>query len=402
VQGQSCRSRRTDPAMAFVRFRRVDFAVPGRVPLEPPNAHGTTPEGLTVDGEDTRRYLSSVIRFAPRERVFSELTTLAPWVRAEQFCDIDSQAARYQGYGQQYQQLSRGAFQGRVVSFDFGGDLVVHVEKANQDIAVAATTPASRLGLCVLTEISPLCTFNGASLTANHVLVCPRGNGFVGKTAAGFSMYCMDLSQELLLEEIEEWTSVAVIHEPRGAQNLREVVESGLATFAQRQSIEKYSAAVRAFKSSVAEALWRIISRTPAGAAQRAPQSAQSRTLRQLRAAQEYIDHSLTRGISVVEICRQTGTSRRALERMFLSILGMGPAAYIRNLQLNRVRHDLVSGQNAGESIGDIAARYGVWHWSRFSQNYQLFFGELPSQTRARHVAESAAPGQTARVRGTR
>lgn len=323
--------------------------------------------------------------------MFNELATLPPWVRAEQFCDIDSQAARYQGYGQEYQQLSRGPFEGRVISFDFGDDFAVHVENANQDIAVAATTPSSRLGLCVLTKASPHCTFNGAALTPNHVLVSPRGNGFVGKTAAGFSIYCMDLSRELLLEEIDERRSVEVIHAPQGARNLREIVESGLAAFSQRQSIEQYSAATKAFKSSVAEALWRIISRTTTEAAQRAPQSAQSRTLRQLRAAQEYIDHSLTSGISVVEVCRHTGTSRRALERIFLSMLGIGPRAYIRNLQLNRVRRDLLSGERAAESIGDIAARYGVWHWSRFSQNYQLLFGELPSQTRARHVRGSAS-----------
>lgn len=323
--------------------------------------------------------------------MFSELATLPPWVRAEQFCDIDSQAARYAGYGQEYQQLSRGPFEGRVISFDFGEDFAVHVENANQDIAVAATTPSSRLGLCVLTEASPHCTFNGVALTPNHVLVSPKGNGFVGKTPAGFSIYCMDLSRELLLEEIDEGRSVEVIHEPQGVRNLREIVESGLAAFAQRQSIEQYSAATKAFKSSVAEALWRIISRTTMEAAHRPPQSAQSRTLRQLRAAQEYIDHSLTSGISVVEVCRHTGTSRRALERIFLSILGIGPRAYIRNLQLNRVRRDLLSDEKAAESIGDIAARYGVWHWSRFSQNYQLLFGELPSQTRARHVSGSAS-----------
>ena len=323
--------------------------------------------------------------------MFIELTTLPPWVRSELFCDIDSQAARYQGYGQEYQQVSPGAFEGRVISFDFGGDLVVHAENANQEIAVAATTPSSRLGLCILTESSPDCTFNGATLTPDRVMVCPRENGFVGKTATGFSMYCMDLSCELLVEETDSWSSVDIIHEPRGARNLREIVESGLAAFAHLQSVDQYSAATRAFKSSVADALWRIISRTTAGAAHRAPQCAQSRTLRLLRLAQEYIDHSLTSGISVVEVCRHTGTSRRALERMFLSVLGMGPAAYIRNLQLNRVRRDLLSGEKHRESIGDIAARYGVWHWSRFSQNYQLLFGELPSQTRARHLPAPAA-----------
>jgi AraC family ethanolamine operon transcriptional activator len=35
-------------------------------------------------------------------------------------------------------------------------------------------------------------------------------------------------------------------------------------------------------------------------------------------------------------------------------------------------------------SIGVIAARHGIWHWSRFSLYYRVLFGELPSQTRVR------------------
>ena len=73
-------------------------------------------------------------------------------------------------------------------------------------------------------------------------------------------------------------------------------------------------------------------------------------------------------------------------------MLGIGPGAYIRTLQLNRVRRDLLSGDHRGVSIGDIAARYGVWHWSRISLQYRLLFGELPSQTRARHASGSSAP----------
>jgi AraC family transcriptional regulator, ethanolamine operon transcriptional activator len=44
----------------------------------------------------------------------------------------------------------------------------------------------------------------------------------------------------------------------------------------------------------------------------------------------------------------------------------------------------LLSGASADTSIGVIAARYGIWHWSRFSHAYRQLFGELPSQTRAR------------------
>jgi len=54
-------------------------------------------------------------------------------------------------------------------------------------------------------------------------------------------------------------------------------------------------------------------------------------------------------------------------------------------LQLNHIRRDLMSDASANLSIGVIAARHGIWHWSRFSRYYRLLFGELPSQTRLRH-----------------
>jgi transcriptional regulator GlxA family with amidase domain len=81
--------------------------------------------------------------------------------------------------------------------------------------------------------------------------------------------------------------------------------------------------------------------------------------------------------------------SRRSLECVFQSIIGIGPVNYIRILQLNLIRRDLLSDASAAASIGVIAARHGVWHWSRFSQYYGMLFGELPSETR-RRTAKSA------------
>jgi AraC family transcriptional regulator, ethanolamine operon transcriptional activator len=321
--------------------------------------------------------------------MFGDLATRPPWVCVERYCDIDSQAARYRGYGQEYQQLSPGAFDGRVTSFDLGCDFAVQFETANQELAQAAASPADRWGVCLLTETSPPCTFNGAILAGNHLTVCPEGKVLIGKTPAGVRIFCMDFSRELLLEETAGWDTAKVIYDAPGVQSVREALESGLANLVQLQSIE-HSAAAKAFKFSVADALWRVISRTAVEAGQRLPQCAKRRALRLFRVAQEYIDHYLTDGISVAEVCKHTGASRRSVECIFRSILGMGPGAYIQNLQLNRVRRDLLSGGKDGVSIGDIAAQYGVWHWSRFSHNYKLLFGELPSQTRARRPAGSA------------
>jgi hypothetical protein len=187
--------------------------------------------------------------------VSSDPATPPPWVLAERFSDIDSQAARYRGYGQEYQQLSRGAFEGRVTSFDFGGDFVVQLETANQDLAQTATTPADRCGVCILTETSPSCTLNGATLARDYLLVSPGGNALVGKTPAGVNIYCMDLARDLLLEETREESRTGIIHDSPGAGGLRQLVQSGLANFLQLKSFEQRSPAAKSFKSSVADTL---------------------------------------------------------------------------------------------------------------------------------------------------
>lgn len=280
--------------------------------------------------------------------------------------------------------MSPGPFEGRVTSFDLGDDFAVQFETANQDLAQTATTPAGRCGVCILTETSPPCTLNGATLARDHLLVCPGGKELVGKTPAGFNIHCMDLSCDLLLEDAAEWRSIEVIHDVPGAQSLHEVVASGLETFAQLQSLDRHSAVVRAFKSSVADALWWAASRAAADGDGGVPRHAKLRALRHFRVAREYIHHHLTEGVSIADVCGHAGVSRRSLESIFRSFVDIGPASYIRNLQLHRVRRDLLSSDDHGESIGDIAARHGVWHWSRLSRSYKLLFGELPSQTRAR------------------
>jgi AraC family ethanolamine operon transcriptional activator len=108
--------------------------------------------------------------------------------------------------------------------------------------------------------------------------------------------------------------------------------------------------------------------------------------------ARDYIHHRLADGISILALCKEVGVSLRSLEGAFHSVIGNSPASFVRSLQLNRVRRDLTSADNDTQSIGMIAARHGIWHWSRFSRYYREMFGELPSQTRARRAREAIYP----------
>ena len=186
-----------------------------------------------------------------------------------------------------------------------------------------------------------------------------------------------------------------MLSDPARSRQLRELVHSGISTFTSLESPADYPAAVCGFKAAIADLLWRMAASGAADDGVSARLYSAARTLQVFRRARDYIHHHLGDGISIPILCKQTGVSRRSLECVFRSVVGIGPGNYVRLLQLNLIRRDLLSGASDDVSIGVVAARHGVWHWSRFSRYYRSLFGELPSQTRQRRVgcANNSAMG---------
>ncbi len=297
--------------------------------------------------------------------------------------DIDAQAAHFKGYGQQYQQLSRGPFEGRFSTFEFGADLSVHFERANRELAQAAFTPAGRFGACLLDAASPFCALNAATVTPDDIVVCAGARSLEGKTAVGMSMFCLDLSARLLPDDGAQMHRACVLRDPALAAQMRELLKTGLGGFAALGSPSGFAASARGFAASLADLLWQATVR-PQPDELHAERAATARKLRIYRRARDYLHHALADGISITEVCREVGVSRRSLEGTFRSVVGVSPAHYVRALQLNRIRRDLLSRESAELSIGVIAARHGIWHWSRLAVYYRALFGELPSDTRRR------------------
>lgn len=307
------------------------------------------------------------------------------WVRGSHFGDIDAQAAEYQGYDQRYQQLSRGPFVGRCRSFRFGDDLAINFETANRTLSQSASTPLGRYGACILADGSPSCVLNAASVSPDNIVLCSEGNSLEGQTPEGFKIFCLDIARDLLPEGGCDMATVGMSGDPERAWQLRKLVRDGIDTFTALSGPRDYPAAAQGFKSALVDLLWRAAAQP--GDVRTRRQYRNARALGVFRRARDLIHHSLCDGISIAHLCREAGVSRRSLEGVFRCVIGVSPASYIRLLQLNFIRRELLSGVSADESIGAIAARYGVWHWSRFSHYYRLQFGELPSATRLRRAA---------------
>jgi AraC-like DNA-binding protein len=106
----------------------------------------------------------------------------------------------------------------------------------------------------------------------------------------------------------------------------------------------------------------------------------------------EFVDSHLRAPIALVNLCEAAGVSTRALEYGFRDFYDLGPMAYVRNLRLCRVRHDLLDPTQA-PSVSSAARRWSFTHMGQFSHDYRALFGEMPSKTLAAHQRAAKATG---------
>lgn len=111
---------------------------------------------------------------------------------------------------------------------------------------------------------------------------------------------------------------------------------------------------------------------TPALARQRAAPRP-----RHLRLAEGYIEAHLDRPITLEEVAGAAGISARALQLAFREHRGTTPLTFWRDQRLARAHADLLAGQS-GETVTDIALRWGFSHFGRFSEIYRARYGLSP------------------------
>jgi transcriptional regulator GlxA family with amidase domain len=109
------------------------------------------------------------------------------------------------------------------------------------------------------------------------------------------------------------------------------------------------------------------------------PRPARPRVLRRVI---ECIEADPAAPHTVADLALVVGTSARSLQAAFAENLGLSPMAYLRRVRLARAHEDLqaaVSG--GGQSVADIAFRWGFGHVPRFAAAYRERYGVPPSQT---------------------
>lgn len=97
--------------------------------------------------------------------------------------------------------------------------------------------------------------------------------------------------------------------------------------------------------------------------------------------SEDYLRAALDEPFDLVGLAAATGATPRMLQYQFKSLFGLSPRAWHASMRLNAVRADLRRASVHGESVSDVALRWGLTHFGRFARDYRRMFGELPVET---------------------
>jgi AraC family transcriptional regulator, ethanolamine operon transcriptional activator len=309
--------------------------------------------------------------------------------RVKRTREVDVHARNLDAWDQDYVQTSPGVFQGQVREL-FDGPL-----QAFEEVANCATSQFCRpwqggvwLGLSVPEHPDGL-RFMGRAVSGHELMISDGSEPFDLQVPADHGLYGLVFDPRELLAHVRtrDQADAALTRGPgvrlqtltptqriRLVGLLREVLR-GL-------EADPGALMFEASRRNLREALFTVLGDTlvPDGQAD-AVTPRQQRRQDVVRRVRELVTEQPQDFLGVERLCEVLHITRRTLQNCFQDSLGISPASYLRLVRLNAVRRELRNA-DAGQTIGDVAARWGFWHMGHFSQDYKALFGETPSTTR--------------------
>jgi AraC family ethanolamine operon transcriptional activator len=320
-----------------------------------------------------------------------------PRVTRHVLLDVEDQARSLAGWGQRYQQLSGGRFRGSMLGCSVDG-LQFFVESLNQATHQTGPGPAGAIALAF-----PLaCEGSGRVFGQTYdrdtlVALAPRQASDFRSPAtlqlAGIAIEAHELTQYAAWSDREAAVTAAVSRAvltlaPASGSRLRHHLRAVSRQVAGDPAALGRGQVVQALRHTLLDAFVEAIDATCTAGAARAPRPLPtgSRSCQRIvREAVEFMRASVDRPLGMVDVCAAVRVQARVLQYGFHEAFGVTPMAFLRGVRLHGLRRELRA--SSEESIGDIAARWGLWHLSRLAADYRALFGELPSATRQRRAS---------------
>lgn len=307
--------------------------------------------------------------------------------------DAQAKALIFGDWDQRYDQLSAGRFDGSMHEIRFSSFTLMR-ETTNRILLQRGCLPAGVFAIGAMLSPDDDAYFAGEPIPISTATLLKPGSEFEIRTPERFDLIAAVFSPRDLVNNLDDPTldyreleldlgrSPKIIGSPHVAQLLvllqrlyacfQEWPENVMSPSSQRQIEEE-------FFSLLADTLHQA-----RGPDAHTPCPNRERIVRRFKAL---VDDYPEVALSIVDICKEIGVTRRTLQYATQQLIGISPQHYLKAVRLNAFRRALRVRDPHRESIGDVAARWGFWHLSQLAQDYRKLFGELPSQTPCAHVS---------------
>lgn len=320
------------------------------------------------------------------ERHSMPASTAGCWSWRVNTDDLDVHARSQPGWELHYEQLSPGRFAGLIHHEMLPGMRLVH-ERCNVSVRQTGHFPEGHYGFALAVETSGAAMFNGQRVEPDAIMLGRHGPLDLC-TPAPHALIAVVVDGELLVPLWEHlygrppssWMESQLVVPGRTPllAALRELHLRAMADAARRLAADVAAGADETPARQLRDALlieW--LEALPDSVDPSALPTALTRKRLVDKACALMLEHA-DEPLSMLDVCRRVGASRRKLNYCFQDALGTSPVKYLRAVRLNGVRRDLLAG---APSVQAAAARWGFWHLGQFSRDYKQQFGELPSLT---------------------
>lgn len=303
--------------------------------------------------------------------------------------DVDQHASHLSRWRQQYDQISRGRFQGRVRELWLEGPrLQVFHEYTGQQTSQQCEPWAGAIWFGVpdgrSTSDVHFCGRRQA-LDQGHVLRAAADAGFALHTPRDFGIYGVAVDEAWLQEQLDRLHLAApkALVQARGVSPgvhlaICETIEAVLRLSAAGDADQSWG---RMALQAVVDHLLRLLSDREEDASTMIEFDLGRRRWAVVMKARELVSRPLNHAMTVDDLCAQLHVTPRTLQNHFQRVVGESPADFLKAVRLNACRRRLREGSGTSLTVQGVAAQWGFFHMGHFSADYKAMFGELPSQT---------------------
>tara|TARA_R110001583_G_C5631177_1_gene407058 strand:- start:397 stop:1470 length:1074 start_codon:yes stop_codon:yes gene_type:complete len=293
--------------------------------------------------------------------------------------DADQHAHNLTNWQQQYDQVSAGSFYGQVVEIQFEG-LQLFQEHTSQALRQTCNTWDQSLWLGIPVNQHQSSKINGLSIDNNNIMCRPGNCEFELVTPHDFDIYGLVVEQKKI-QSMAESQNISINWNhlyQQGRLTLPEKTITAL-RFVLNNLLSVSDSHQRPAKLQHDVIMMALLESLENSQPVKNEPLSFFRRQQIVEHVKDYLRLHQDSAVTINDLCALSHVSRRTLQYSFETILGISPLRYLRLSRLNGVRRELLA--NHTESIADIAAKWGFWHLSQFTQDYKQLFNELPSVT---------------------